>query len=191
MFKKGDMVECVDRGCYTHLTNGKIYEVHCSENDECIKVTVDSGYVTWYHVSRFVKVTPPPIKAGDTVECVDADNMIHITKGNIYEVVKAVGDRVLVIDDDGDSCHLYKASRFKKVTNKPKQEQAKGDCMIYSTIIVTKDKDGKDIAVEGQEFSIAKNKGEAIVNRTLKSADILKDNPDKSVEADVQTFEGV
>ena len=69
MFKKGDMVECVDNNnnaCL--LTEGGIYEVRCDEEDECIRVPNACGSDVWFATTRFKKVTPPPIKAGDIVE---------------------------------------------------------------------------------------------------------------------------
>jgi len=193
MFKKGDMVECISKGGNHRIKVGRRYEIR-SANRELVQIVID-GQNWYYNANRFKKVTEPkpsPIKTGDTVECVDAAGFAYLTKGNMYKVTKIPGpDKVTVIDKEGDRPRWYYAKRFKKV-NKPKQEKAKGECsMICSTVIVTKDKDGVVVAVDDLELSVAKSLGKAVLDRAVKSADKLKDKPNKSVMAVEEKFEGV
>ncbi len=191
------MVECVDARAVRYITKGNVYKVANRDNTDDAKtyITDDRGNNrAWYQTRRFKKVTEPkpsPIKAGNTVECVDVGSWKNITKGKLYPVTKARrGDSMRITNDCGDNVWYY-VSRFKKV-NKPKQEKAKGECsMICSTVIVTNDKDGNVTAVDDLELSVAKSLGQARLDRAVKSADKLKDKPNKSVMAVEEKFQGV
>lgn len=131
-------------------------------------------------------------KKGDMVECVDKGGKEYLTVGKHYEVDGCSSKYVwLVVDDAGSKSEDYYNERFKKV-NKPKQEKAKGDCMmiIFSTIIVTR-KDGIIIAAEGEELSVADSKGKAFADRLLKSSGLLKGKPNKEVMVREVKFQSV
>lgn len=108
MFKKGDKVKCINKGGYSNLTQGKIYEVARNEDVGYVTVVGDTGGFTEYYTTRFELLEEEKkmykeddIKIGQVLLCVEDGDYDFWTEGKRYEVVADELGKPCIYSDSG------------------------------------------------------------------------------------------
>lgn len=122
MFKKGDIVRCINASLSEHITQDTVYEVKSEQNENYVKIICDHGGVIGYDVERFELSgnsrqfdTVRRYKKGDRVTCLHTPRFRGITKHDTYEVVEDESDdenQGVRIEDDENMHRRYSRSYF-------------------------------------------------------------------------------